>query len=52
MTIACACELYVLVYVIEDEILLRVEEYKIRVNLSFSEKWKKGKLLLQYMLQT
>ena len=51
MTIACACELYVLVCVIEDKIL-KVEECKTRVNLNFSEKWKKGKLPLQYMLQT
>ena len=28
-----------------DEILLRGEECKIRVNLNFSEKWKNGKLL-------
>ena len=33
-----------------DEIFLRGEECKIRVNLNFSEKGQNGKLLLQYRL--
>ena len=35
-----------------DELFLRGEECKSLVNLNFSEKWKNGKLSLQYRLQT
>ena len=35
-----------------DEILLRGEECKTRVNLNFFDKRKNGKLSLQYKLQT
>ena len=38
----------VCVYEFRDEILLREEECKTQVNLNFFEKWKNGKLLLQY----
>ena len=47
MTVAYACDLNVYVCVnFGDEILLRGEECKTRVNLNFSEKWQNGKLLL------
>ena len=53
MTIAYACELNVYVCVnFGDEILLRGEECKTRVNLKFFKKWQNGKLLLKYRLQT
>ena len=53
MTVAYACDLNVYVCVnFKDEILLRCEECKIRVNLNFSQNWQNGKLPLQYKLQT
>ena len=52
MIVAYACDLNVYVCVnFGDEILLRAEECQTQVNLNFSEK-KKGKLPLQYRLQT
>ena len=51
MTVAYACDLNVYACVnFEDEILLRGEEYKTRVNLNFFEKGQNGKLQLQYRL--
>ena len=48
MTVAYACDLNVYMCVnFGDEILLRGEECKTRVNLNFSEKSQNGKLLLQ-----
>ena len=45
MIVACACDLNVYVCVnFGDEILLRGEECKTRVNLNFLEKWQNGKL--------
>ena len=53
MTIAYACDLNVYVCInFGDEILLRGEECKARVNLKFSEKWQNSKLMLQYGLPT
>ena len=53
MTVTYACDMNVYVCVnFGDKILLRVEECKTRINLNFSKKWKNGKLLLQYKLQT
>ena len=53
MIVAYACDLNVYVCLnFRDEILLREEEFKTRVNLKFFEKWKNYKLSIQYRLKT
>ena len=51
MTDAYACQWMCMCVNFGDEILLRGEECKTRVNLNFSEKWQNGKLSLVYKLQ-
>ena len=53
MIVAYACDLNVYVCVnFGDEILLRVDKCKTRVNLKIFEKGQNSKFLLQYRFQT